>query len=155
MLKCGGNQLNAELKGRWDVGQISGLLKPHHVPSSDLILGFNYGNSVYLLWLPSFTLLLASDSLSGWLVLTLSLTVSLSLLLQPSATQHPTPAPPNTHAPSSQSAVNLIIEPSGAPFLGFACRCCADVFSRFILILPSFLHALSLCSNLSMHRCLE
>lgn len=49
MVKCGGNQLNAELKGRWDAGQISGLLKSHHVPGGDLILCFNYRNSVYLL----------------------------------------------------------------------------------------------------------
>lgn len=55
MVKCGGNQLNAELKGRWDGGQISGLLKSHHVPGGDLILSFNYGNSVYLLWLLSST----------------------------------------------------------------------------------------------------
>lgn len=82
MVKCGGNQLNAELKGRWDAGQISRLLKSHRVPSSDLILSFNYGNSVYLLWLLSYTPL--SDSLSGSLVLT----VSLSLPLQPSAVQH-------------------------------------------------------------------
>lgn len=31
LVKCGGNQLNADLKGQWDAGQISGLLKWHHI----------------------------------------------------------------------------------------------------------------------------
>lgn len=49
LVKCGGNQLNVELKEWLDVGQISGLLKQRPVPAGDLILRFNYCNSVYLL----------------------------------------------------------------------------------------------------------
>lgn len=87
--------------------------------------------------------------LSGSLVLTSSLTVSLLLPLQPSAIQHPPPTHTHTLVPncryfkSQQHSLSQL-------HLEMLCRCLLTVYSD-----PSFLHALSLCSNLSIHCCLE
>lgn len=136
LVKCEGNQLNSELKDRWDGGQIPRLLKSHHVPGSDLILNFNYLNSVYLLWLLSFTL-----SLSVVLSLARSHLVSVSL-----------PLPINLF----QSVPNLILTPtaaSSASLANVASRLTSHVsYFRSISPFPSSphpLHALYFCSSLS------
>lgn len=57
LVKCGGNQLNAELKGRRDSGQICRLLKSRTPsPPPDLAPGFNYPHpTVSLLTLCNFS----------------------------------------------------------------------------------------------------